>query len=136
MVGRAEALLRDLDLEYRVLDLCTGDLGNASARTFDIEVYAPGCDMWLEVSSVSWCTDYQARRANIRYRPGGGGPPVFVHTLNGSAIAWARVWAALVETRPPSRRIGGAARRLGPYLGGRTVIGARRLAHAVTPTPG
>ena len=68
MVGRAEALLQELDLEYRVLDLCTGDLGNAAARTFDIEVYAPGCDMWLEVSSVSWCTDYQARRANIRYR--------------------------------------------------------------------
>ena len=70
MVGRAEALLRELDLEYRVLDLCTGELGIASARTFDIEVYAPGCDMWLEVSSVSWCTDYQARRANIRYRAG------------------------------------------------------------------
>ena len=126
MVGRAEALLQELDLEYRVLDLCTGDIGNASARTFDIEVYAPGCDMWLEVSSVSWCTDYQARRANIRYRALAGGAksqPVFVHTLNGSAIAWARVWAALVET---GRRADGAVvlpAVLAPYLGGRTVIG-------------
>jgi seryl-tRNA synthetase len=124
MLRRAEALLRELDLEYRVLDLCTGELGNAAARTFDIEVYAPGCDMWLEVSSVSWCTDYQARRANIRYRATDGGPPVFVHTLNGSAIAWARVWAALVET---GRQADGSVvlpAVLGDYLGGRTVIEA------------
>ena len=122
MVGRAEALLRELDLEYRVVDLCTGSLGAAAARTFDIEVYAPGCDMWLEVSSVSWCTDYQARRANIRYRGGEGGQPVFVHTLNGSAIAWARVWAALVETgrQPDGSVVLPAA--LAPYLRGRTVI--------------
>ena len=122
MVARAEELLQELDLEYRVLDLCTGELGNAAARTFDIEVYAPGSDMWLEVSSVSWCTDYQSRRANIRYRAGGGGQPVFVHTLNGSAIAWARVWAALVET---GRQADGSVvlpAALGPYLGGRTVI--------------
>ena len=125
MVGRAEALLQELDLEYRVLDLCTGELGNAAARTFDIEVYAPGSDMWLEVSSVSWCTDYQSRRANIRYRARAAGPksqPVFVHTLNGSAIAWARVWAALVET---GRRADGSVQLpavLASYLGGRTVI--------------
>ncbi len=124
MVGRAEALLQELDLEYRVLDLCTGELGVSSARTFDIEVYAPGSDMWLEVSSVSWCTDYQARRANIRYRPDAGGAPVFVHTLNGSAIAWARVWAALVETgRRPDGSVALPA-ALAPYLGGRTVIEA------------
>jgi seryl-tRNA synthetase len=134
MVGRAETLLQELDLEYRVLDLCTGELGVSSARTFDIEVYAPGCDMWLEVSSVSWCTDYQARRANIRYRSpaaggsaaGGsaGGQPVFVHTLNGSAIAWARVWAALIET---GRQADGSVvlpAALAPYLGGRLVIEA------------
>jgi seryl-tRNA synthetase len=129
MVGRAETLLRELELEYRVLDLCTGELGNAAARTFDIEAYAPGCDMWLEVSSVSWCTDYQSRRANIRYRAGGGsgaggrgGQPVFVHTLNGSAIAWARVWAALVESgRQPDGSVVLPA-VLAPYLGGHTVI--------------
>jgi len=124
MVRRAEGLLQELGLEYRVVDLCTGDLGNASARTFDIEVYAPGCDMWLEVSSVSWCTDYQARRANIRYRPHNGGQPVFVHTLNGSAIAWARIWAALVEV---GRQADGSVvlpPALSPHLGGRTVIAA------------
>ena len=73
MLDRATRLLEALDLEYRVLDLCAGDLGISSARTFDLEVYAPGCDMWLEVSSVSWCSDYQARRANVRYRPVSGG---------------------------------------------------------------
>jgi seryl-tRNA synthetase len=124
MVERVEVLLRRLDLEYRVLDLCAGDIGGSSARTFDLEVYAPGCDMWLEVSSVSWFRDYQARRANIRYRPSAGGQPVLVHTLNGSALAWARIWAALVET---GRRADGAVvlpDALAPYLGGATVLGA------------
>jgi seryl-tRNA synthetase len=126
MVDRAEQLLRDLGLQYRVLDLCAGDLGNAAARTFDLEVYSPGVDQWLEVSSVSWCTDYQARRANIRYRPTGGGTPVLVHTLNGSALAWARIWAALVET---GRRADGSVHLpevLAPYLRGETVIPAPR----------
>ncbi|HUC36527.1 MAG TPA: serine--tRNA ligase, partial [Acidimicrobiales bacterium] len=125
MVGRAEWLLQALDLEYRVVDLCTGDLGNASARTFDLEVYAPGSDMWLEVSSVSWCSDYQSRRANIRYRPSEGGQPVFVHTLNGSALAWSRVWPTLIET---GRQADGSVRlpeALAGYLGGDTVVEAR-----------
>jgi seryl-tRNA synthetase len=123
MVSRVEALVQALELEYRVLDLCTGDLGNSSARTFDIEVYAPGCDMWLEVSSVSWFRDYQARRADVRYRPAEGGPPRFAHTLNGSGLAWARIWAALVERgrQPDGTVVLPAA--LAPYLGGRTVIG-------------
>ncbi len=123
-MARAESLLRQLGLQYRVLDLCTGDIGNSAARTFDLEVYAPGVDQWLEVSSVSWCTDYQARRANIRYRPAGGGTPVFVHTLNGSALAWARIWAALVET---GRQADGSVvlpEVLAPYLRGETVIPA------------
>jgi len=122
MVARAEGLLQDLGLQYRVLDLCTGDLGNSAARTFDLEVYAPGVDQWLEVSSVSWCSDYQARRANIRYRPRGGGTPVLVHTLNGSALAWARIWAAIVET---GRRPDGSVvlpEVLRPYLRGEVVI--------------
>ena len=125
MVGRAERLLTELGLAYRVLDLCAGDLGLSAARTFDLEVYAPGVDQWLEVSSVSWCTDYQARRANIRYRPDGGGAPVFVHTLNGSALAWARIWAALIET---GRQDDGSVELppvLHPYLGGPTRIDAR-----------
>ncbi len=124
IVGRAERLLQELGLQYRVLDLCTGDMGNSAARTFDLEVYSPGVDMWLEVSSVSWCSDYQARRANIRYRPEGGGGPLLVHTLNGSALAWARIWAALVET---GRRPDGSVvlpEALAPYLRGQTVIPA------------
>ena len=122
MVSSAEWLLEALDLEYRVIDLCTGDLGNAAARTFDLEVYAPGSDMWLEVSSVSWCSDYQARRANIRYRPSRGGQPLFVHTLNGSALAWSRIWPTLVEA---GRQPDGSVRLpevLSGYLGGDTVI--------------
>ncbi len=125
MVLRVERLLQALDLEYRVVDLCTGDLGNSSARTFDLEVYAPGCDMWLEVSSVSWFRDYQARRANVRYRPAGGGAPVFVHTLNGSALAWARIWAAIVEVgRQPDGAVA-LPEVLAPYLGGTTVVEPR-----------
>jgi seryl-tRNA synthetase len=119
---RAEGVLRALELPYRVLDLCAGDLGDSSARTFDLEVYAPGCDRWLEVSSVSWYRDYQARRANVRYRPAGGGPPVLCHTLNGSALGWARTWAALIETghqADGSVRLPGS---LAPYFGGEAVI--------------
>jgi seryl-tRNA synthetase len=124
MVARAEAMLQALGLQYRVLDLCAGDMGNSAARTFDLEVYSPGVDQWLEVSSVSWCSDYQARRANIRYRPDGGGGPVLVHTLNGSALAWARIWAALVETgRQPDGSVV-LPEVLRPYLRGEAVIPA------------
>jgi seryl-tRNA synthetase len=122
MVARVEHMLRDLGLHYRVLDLCTGDLGNSAARTFDLEVYSPGVDQWLEVSSVSWFADYQARRANVRYRPEGGGGPLLVHTLNGSALAWPRIWAALVET---GRQADGSVvlpEVLRPYLGDGVVI--------------
>ncbi len=121
ILARAEGLLRALSLRYRVLDLCCGDLGGSAARTFDLEVYSPGCDRWLEVSSVSWFRDYQARRANVRYRPSGGGSPVLVHTLNGSALAWARIWAALVET---GRQPDGSVRFpecLAPWLGSTVV---------------
>jgi len=96
LLTRAEGTLAALGLAYRVVDICTGDLGSSSARTWDLEVYAPGCDLWLEASSVSWFSDYQARRAGIRYRADGGN--AIAHTLNGSALAVPRVWAALVET--------------------------------------
>jgi seryl-tRNA synthetase len=96
LLARAEGTLAALGLAYRVVDICTGDLGGSSARTWDLEVYAPGCDLWLEASSVSWFSDYQARRAGIRYRLDGGN--AVAHTLNGSALAVPRVWAALVET--------------------------------------
>ncbi len=117
IMERAEALIADLGLAYRVLDLCAGDIGGSAARTWDIEVYAPGVDQWLEVSSVSWFTDYQARRANVRYRPDEG-KPAFVHTFNGSALAVPRVWAALVEVnRQPDGSVA-IPEILRPYLGG------------------
>jgi seryl-tRNA synthetase len=122
ILARAEALITALGLTYRVLDLCTGDLGNSAARTFDIEVYAPGVDQWLEVSSVSWFSDYQARRANVRYRPDGAKGTDVVHTLNGSALAVPRVWAAVVETH---RQPDGSVRVpevLLPYFRGATEI--------------
>ena len=125
LLARAEGVLVELDLPYRVVDICTGDLGQAHARQFDLEVYAPGCDMWLEVSSVSWFTDYQARRANIHYRPDGQKGTAFVHTLNGSALAVPRVWAALVEAnRQPDGSVA-VPKVLQPYLRGHEVIPAR-----------
>jgi seryl-tRNA synthetase len=98
VLARSEAILAELGLAYRVLDLCTGDLGASAARTWDIEAYAPGCDMWLEVSSVSWFSDYQARRANIRYRSAAGKGTDVCHTVNGSAMGWPRTVAAYLET--------------------------------------
>lgn len=125
ILARAEGLLQALGLEYRVVDLCTGDLGNSSARTFDLEAYAPGCDQWLEVSSVSWFSDYQARRANVRFRPADGGSPAFVHTLNGSALAWPRVWAALVEVHRQADGSVKVPECLRPWLRGQASIPAR-----------
>jgi len=125
MVRRAEKILADLGLYYRVVDLCAGDLGASAARTFDLEAYAPGCDRWLEVSSVSWCSDYQARRANIRYRQKGQKGTAFVHTLNGSALAWARIWAAVVEThRQPDGSVV-LPECLEPYIRERTIAPPR-----------
>ena len=121
ILSRAEGLLRELGLTYRLLDLCAGDLGTASARTIDLEVYSPGVDRWLEVSSVSWFRDYQARRANVRYRTADGSTAL-VHTVNGSALGWARVWAALVETYRQADGSVSLPSALAPYLGGDTVI--------------
>ncbi|HUP84705.1 MAG TPA: serine--tRNA ligase [Acidimicrobiales bacterium] len=100
MLGRSEARLGELGLTYRLLEICTGDFGQAHHRSIDLEVYAPGAGMWLEVSSVSWVSDYQARRANIRYKPSTAdrSGTHHVHTLNGSALAVPRVLAALLET--------------------------------------
>ena len=102
MRDRAERAIARLELPYRVIEICTGDLGQSHHRSFDVEVYAPGADDWLEVSSVSWFSDYQARRANIRFRrvDDDGKPRKgtdLVHTLNGSALAVPRVWAAIIE---------------------------------------
>ncbi len=97
LVGDAEAVLQRLGLAYRVVLLCTGDMGFASAKTYDLEVWAPGLGEWLEVSSCSNCGDFQARRANIRYRPEPRARPEFVHTLNGSGLALPRIVIALLE---------------------------------------
>ncbi|MEX2182574.1 MAG: serine--tRNA ligase [Gemmatimonadaceae bacterium] len=97
LLGHAEAVLKALGLPYRVVLLAAGDTGFASAKTYDLEVFAPGVDRWLEVSSCSHFTDFQARRANIRYRPAAGEKPRFVHTLNGSGLAFPRIIAALLE---------------------------------------
>ncbi len=98
MTSEAERILQDLGLAYRIVRLAAGDLGFTSAMTYDIEVWAPGVARWLEVSSCSDCGDYQARRANLRYRPRSAEKPEFVHTLNGSALALPRLLIALLET--------------------------------------
>lgn len=97
LLSHAKAVLETFELPYRVLLLAAGDTGFASAKTYDIEVFAPGVGKWLEVSSCSLCTDFQARRANIRYRPAEGGKPRFINTLNGSGLAFPRIFAALLE---------------------------------------
>ena len=97
LVDDAEDVCRKLGFTYRVLQLCTGDMGFASSKTYDIEVWAAGCEEWLEVSSCSNCTDFQARRSNIRYRAEEGGRPRLPHTLNGSGLALPRVMIAIME---------------------------------------
>ena len=125
MIGRAEALINGLGLPYRIIEICTGDMGQSHHRSFDIEVYAPGCDNWLEVSSISWFSDYQARRADIRFRVAGQKGTHIAHTLNGSALAVPRVWAAILENhREPdgSVTVPGV---LQPYMRGIEVISRR-----------
>ncbi|MFC1915313.1 serine--tRNA ligase [Chloroflexota bacterium] len=96
-VTDAEEVCQKLELPYRVSQLCTGELGFASTKSYDIEVWAPGCDEWLEASSCSNCGDFQARRANTRYRPANDAKPQFVHTLNGSGLALPRILIAVME---------------------------------------
>ena len=125
VLARSESLLRDLGLAYRVVDLCAGDLGASAARTWDVEVYAPGCDLWLEVSSVSWFADYQARRAGIRFRPADAKGTEVCHTVNGSALGWPRTIAAYLEThRQPDGSVA-VVDCLQPYLGGAVSITRR-----------
>jgi seryl-tRNA synthetase len=97
LTGHAEKILKLLELPYRVVRLASGDTGFASAHTYDLETFAPGVGKWLEVSSCSNFTDFQARRANIRYKPADGGKPRFVHTLNGSGLAFPRIIASILE---------------------------------------
>ena len=125
LVERAAGTIAALDLPYRVIEICTGDLGQSHHRSFDVEVFAPGADQWLEVSSVSWFSDYQGRRANIRVRRAGEKGTDIVHTLNGSALAVPRVWAAIVENnRQPDGSVY-IPDALRPYMRGATMIGPR-----------
>jgi seryl-tRNA synthetase len=126
-LARAEARLAELGFTYRLLEICTGDFGQAHHRSIDLEVYAPGADKWLEVSSVSWVSDYQARRANLRYRPSDPdrSGTELVHTLNGSALAVPRVLAALLEcNRQPDGSVV-VPEVLRPYCRGLEVITPR-----------
>jgi seryl-tRNA synthetase len=97
LLADAEEICQKLGLPYRIRELCTGSIGFGSAKSFDIEVWAPGCQEWLEVSSCSTCTDFQGRRSNIRYRPAPDAKPQFVHTLNGSGLALPRMMIAVLE---------------------------------------
>jgi seryl-tRNA synthetase len=97
MVENALEICRRLEIPHRLLDMCTGDLTFTAAKKYDIEMWAPGCGEWLEVSSLSNCEAFQARRANLRYRPEPGAKPEFVHTLNGSGLALPRVVIAIIE---------------------------------------
>jgi seryl-tRNA synthetase len=117
MTGHAEAVLQRLGLPYRVVELAAGDTGFASARTYDLEVWASGVGAWLEVSSSSTFTDFQARRANIRFRPEPKGKPEFVHTLNASGVAFPRTIIALLENNQAADGSVRVPEALVPYLG-------------------
>ncbi|MGH7625841.1 MAG: serine--tRNA ligase [Gemmatimonadaceae bacterium] len=117
LLSHAERVLQDLGLPYRVVLLAAGDTGFAAAKTYDIEVWAPGVGAWLEVSSCSSFTDFQARRASIRYRPGAGEKPRLVHTLNGSGLAFPRTIIALLEHYQRPDGVVTVPEPLRPYLG-------------------
>jgi seryl-tRNA synthetase len=117
MTGHAEAVLQRLGLPHRVVELAAGDTGFASARTFDLEVWAAGVGTWLEASSSSTFTDFQARRANIRYRPEPKAKPEFVHTLNASGVAFPRTIIALLENNQAADGSVRVPEALVPYLG-------------------
>ncbi len=123
MLDHAEGLCRLLDIPHRVLSLCTGDLGFAATKTYDIEIWAPGSQEWLEASSISNCEEFQARRANIRYRPEPGARPMYPHTLNGSGLALPRTMIAILENYQQADGTVTVPEVLRPYMGGMTTIG-------------
>ena len=126
LTGHAEEVLKRLELPYRVVSLCTGDLGFAAAKTYDIEVWLPGQNAYREISSCSNCTDFQARRARIRYRPEPKAKPRFVHTLNGSGQAVGRTWVAVVENGQQADGTIVIPEALRPFMNGQERIEARR----------
>jgi seryl-tRNA synthetase len=122
MCADAEAVCKGLGLTYRIKSLCTGDIGFGATMTYDVEVWAAGQQEWLEVSSVSNDTDFQARRANIKYRPADGGKPRFVHTLNGSGLALPRTLIAVLENYQQADGTIVVPEVLRPWMGGVEVI--------------
>jgi seryl-tRNA synthetase len=118
MVRNAEEVLKRLEIPYRVVELCTGDMGFGSAKTYDLEVWLPGQSAYREISSCSNCEDFQARRANIRYRKEKKGKPIFVHTLNGSGLAVGRTLVALLENYQQKDGSVIIPAALRPYMGG------------------
>ena len=124
MTDCAKAILEKLELPYRVVVLCTGDMGFGAIKTHDLEVWLPGKGTYREISSVSVCGDFQARRMNARFRPEGGGKPEFVHTLNGSGLAVGRCLIAVLENGPQADGSVVLPQVLNAYLGGKSAISA------------
>lgn len=122
MVKNAAGLLQMLGIPYRIVELCTGDISFGAAKGYDLEVWAAGQDAWLEVSSCSNVTDFQARRANVRYRPEPGAKPQFVHTLNGSGLAMPRLMIAIIENYQQADGSIVVPEALRPWMGGIDVI--------------
>ena len=118
MVRSAELVLEALDLPYRRMLLCAGDMGATAKKTYDLEVWLPGQGAYREISSVSWCGDYQARRMNARYRPEGQKGTAFVHTLNGSGLAVGRTLVAVLENGQQANGSVIVPPALAPYMGG------------------
>jgi seryl-tRNA synthetase len=125
LTADAEDILQRLGLHYRTLLMCTGDMGFAQYKKYDLEAWCPGLDRYLEVSSCSVFNDFQAMRANIRYRPARGAPPRFAHTINGSGLALTRTIDAIMETYQRSDGTITVPEHLRHYMGGLEVIGAR-----------
>jgi seryl-tRNA synthetase len=124
LTANAERILQLLGLPYRTVLLCTGDTGFSSAKTYDIEVWLPSQNVYREISSCSNCEAFQARRANIRYRPQGTGKAEFVHTLNGSGLAVGRTWIAILENYQQEDGSVAIPEALRPFMGGQAVIAA------------
>ena len=125
LLSDAESVCKNLELPYRIIEICTGDMSFPSAKSYDVEVWASGCEEWLEVSSCSNCTDFQARRANVRYRPEENTRPDFVHTLNGSGLALPRVMIAILENNQQEDGSLAIPEVLRPYTGFDTIPALR-----------
>jgi seryl-tRNA synthetase len=122
LTGHAEKILQELELPYRVMSMCTGDLGFTAAKKYDIEVWIPSQDTYREISSCSNFEDFQARRAGIRFRRDANAKPEYVHTLNGSGLAIGRTVAAILENYQQEDGSVKVPKALVPYMGGKEVI--------------